>query len=106
MPTINQLVRNPRSVPRAKSKVKDLDGAPQWAITLVHQFGKWEALVRNDVPELRTAPSSFFDAILLNLAAVRALMTVGIQEGHMRLHERSVRAARAAREALTAGGVG
>ena len=29
MPTINQLVRNPRSVPRAKSKVKDLDGAPQ-----------------------------------------------------------------------------
>ena len=39
-----------------------------------------------------------------NLAAVRALVTVGIQEGHMRLHERSVQAAKAAREA-SAGGV-
>ncbi len=37
-----------------------------------------------------------------NLAAVRALMTVGIQEGHMRLHERSVQAARAA-AAITGG---
>ena len=35
-----------------------------------------------------------------NLAAIRALVTVGIQEGHMRLHERSVRAA----AALAAGG--
>ena len=30
-----------------------------------------------------------------NLAAIRALVTEGIQEGHMRLHERSVRAAAA-----------
>ena len=29
MPTINQLVRNPRSTPRPKSKVRDLEGAPQ-----------------------------------------------------------------------------
>lgn len=29
MPTINQLVRSPRSAPRVKSKVKDLDGSPQ-----------------------------------------------------------------------------
>ena len=29
MPTINQLIRNPRSSPKAKSKVKDLNGAPQ-----------------------------------------------------------------------------
>ena len=29
MPTINQLIRNPRSTPRPKSKVRDLDGAPQ-----------------------------------------------------------------------------
>jgi len=35
-----------------------------------------------------------------NLAAIRALVTVGIQEGHMRLHERSVRAA----ASLAAGG--
>ncbi len=40
-----------------------------------------------------------------NLSAVRALMTVGIQEGHMRLHERSVQAARAARDAALAEGV-
>jgi hydroxymethylglutaryl-CoA reductase len=37
-----------------------------------------------------------------NLAAIRALVTVGIQEGHMRLHERSVRAAAAL---ASAGGV-
>jgi len=29
MPTINQLVRNPRQIPKAKSKVKDLDASPQ-----------------------------------------------------------------------------
>ncbi len=29
MPTINQLVRNPRRTPKAKSKVKDLKAAPQ-----------------------------------------------------------------------------
>ena len=29
MPTINQLVRNPRQTPKAKSKVKDLDQSPQ-----------------------------------------------------------------------------
>jgi len=29
MPTINQLVRNPRRTPKAKSKVKDLDACPQ-----------------------------------------------------------------------------
>lgn len=29
MPTINQLVRNPRRTPKAKSKVKDLDSSPQ-----------------------------------------------------------------------------
>jgi small subunit ribosomal protein S12 len=29
MPTINQLVRNPRHSPKAKSKVKDLDASPQ-----------------------------------------------------------------------------
>lgn len=29
MPTINQLVRNPRRKPTAKSKVKDLDRSPQ-----------------------------------------------------------------------------
>ncbi|MEM0913977.1 MAG: 30S ribosomal protein S12 [Planctomycetota bacterium] len=29
MPTINQLVRNPRVSPKAKSKVKDLDACPQ-----------------------------------------------------------------------------
>jgi small subunit ribosomal protein S12 len=29
MPTINQLVRKPRSTPKAKSKVKDLDASPQ-----------------------------------------------------------------------------
>ncbi|WP_432799884.1 30S ribosomal protein S12 [Poriferisphaera sp. WC338] len=29
MPTINQLVRNPRVTPKAKSKVKDLDACPQ-----------------------------------------------------------------------------
>jgi small subunit ribosomal protein S12 len=29
MPTINQLVRNPRTTPKAKSKVKDLDKCPQ-----------------------------------------------------------------------------
>ena len=29
MPTINQLIRNPRSTPRPKSKVRDLEGAPQ-----------------------------------------------------------------------------
>ncbi len=40
-----------------------------------------------------------------NLSAVKALMTVGIQEGHMRLHERSVRAAAAAREAALEGGL-
>ena len=40
-----------------------------------------------------------------NLSAVRALMTVGIQEGHMRLHERSVRAAAAARQAALEGGL-
>jgi small subunit ribosomal protein S12 len=29
MPTINQLIRNPRVSPHAKSKVKDLDACPQ-----------------------------------------------------------------------------
>lgn len=29
MPTINQLVRNPRKTPRAKSKVRDLERCPQ-----------------------------------------------------------------------------
>jgi len=29
MPTINQLVRNPRRTPKAKSKVKDIDACPQ-----------------------------------------------------------------------------
>ena len=29
MPTINQLVRQPRVTPKAKSKVKDLDACPQ-----------------------------------------------------------------------------
>src|SRR3954451_10664612 len=29
MPTINQLVRNPRRSPKAKSKVRDLDASPQ-----------------------------------------------------------------------------
>lgn len=29
MPTINQLIRNPRQDPRVKSKVKDLDACPQ-----------------------------------------------------------------------------
>lgn len=29
MPTINQLVRNPRVTPKAKSKVKDLNACPQ-----------------------------------------------------------------------------
>ncbi len=29
MPTINQLVRNPRRSPKAKSKVRDLDACPQ-----------------------------------------------------------------------------
>ncbi len=29
MPTINQLVRNPRETPKAKSKVKDLEACPQ-----------------------------------------------------------------------------
>lgn len=29
MPTINQLVRNPRRAPKRKSKVRDLAGAPQ-----------------------------------------------------------------------------
>ena len=29
MPTINQLVRNPRKTPKAKSKVRDLGGSPQ-----------------------------------------------------------------------------
>jgi len=29
MPTINQLVRKPRRMPKAKSKVKDLDACPQ-----------------------------------------------------------------------------
>ena len=29
MPTINQLIRNPRRKPKAKSKVKDLDASPQ-----------------------------------------------------------------------------
>jgi small subunit ribosomal protein S12 len=29
MPTINQLVRNPRRLPKAKSKVKDLEACPQ-----------------------------------------------------------------------------
>ena len=29
MPTVNQLIRKPRRTPRAKSKVKDLDGCPQ-----------------------------------------------------------------------------
>ncbi len=29
MPTINQLVRNPRRTPKAKSKVRDLAGSPQ-----------------------------------------------------------------------------
>ncbi len=29
MPTINQLVRNPRRAPKAKSKVRDLAGSPQ-----------------------------------------------------------------------------
>ncbi len=29
MPTINQLIRNPRQTPKAKSKVKDLNASPQ-----------------------------------------------------------------------------
>ena len=29
MPTINQLVRNPRRTPKSKSKVKDLEASPQ-----------------------------------------------------------------------------
>ena len=29
MPTINQLVKNPRRTPKAKSKVKDLEASPQ-----------------------------------------------------------------------------
>jgi small subunit ribosomal protein S12 len=29
MPTINQLVRNPRKTPKVKSKVRDLDQSPQ-----------------------------------------------------------------------------
>jgi small subunit ribosomal protein S12 len=29
MPTINQLIRNPRRSPKAKSKVRDLDNCPQ-----------------------------------------------------------------------------
>jgi small subunit ribosomal protein S12 len=29
MPTINQLIRNPRRSPKAKSKVKDLEASPQ-----------------------------------------------------------------------------
>lgn len=29
MPTINQLIRNPRRTPKVKSKVKDLDSCPQ-----------------------------------------------------------------------------
>ena len=29
MPTINQLVRHPRTTPKSKSKVKDLDASPQ-----------------------------------------------------------------------------
>ncbi|MCL4741787.1 MAG: 30S ribosomal protein S12 [Phycisphaerales bacterium] len=29
MPTINQLIRNPRRTPKAKSKVRDLDECPQ-----------------------------------------------------------------------------
>ena len=29
MPTINQLVRKPRTTPKAKSRVKDLDSSPQ-----------------------------------------------------------------------------
>lgn len=29
MPTINQLIRNPRRTPKAKSRVKDLDASPQ-----------------------------------------------------------------------------
>ena len=29
MPTINQLVRNPRRSPKAKSKVRDIDSCPQ-----------------------------------------------------------------------------
>ena len=29
MPTINQLIRNPRKSPKAKSKVRDLDACPQ-----------------------------------------------------------------------------
>ena len=29
MPTINQLIRNPRRAPKVKSKVKDLDSCPQ-----------------------------------------------------------------------------
>jgi len=29
MPTVNQLVRNPRRTPKTKSKVRDLDASPQ-----------------------------------------------------------------------------
>lgn len=29
MPTINQLIRNPRKTPKAKSKVRDIDACPQ-----------------------------------------------------------------------------
>jgi small subunit ribosomal protein S12 len=29
MPTINQLVRNPRKTPKVKSKVRDIEGCPQ-----------------------------------------------------------------------------
>jgi DNA-directed RNA polymerase len=54
----------------------DLEGVPVWVSTLVSQFSKWEALARNDVPELRAASATFFDAVLLSLAAMHGLSSL------------------------------
>jgi DNA-directed RNA polymerase len=54
----------------------ELENVPPWVTAFVGQFHKWEALVRNDVPELRLVPAGFFDALLVNLSAVRALKTL------------------------------
>ena len=51
----------------------ELEDAPQWVVDMAAQFTHWESVVRNDIAELHKAPREVFDAILINVAALRIL---------------------------------
>lgn len=60
---VSELAAQRRFAESSCAKI-ELDAVPPWILDLGTQFYRWEAVVRNDIPELRSAPQAIFFIML------------------------------------------